>query len=116
MPLIPNINNRYSLLTHSVTETNHADKKTDKNLIKRLFSIGSSADKTLSIANKKGNMEINILSPPKKFCIPLLFSISEQQKITLSSERCKGIMLTPSKDPNNKMGVKINIITDQPSG
>ncbi|MBG6244223.1 hypothetical protein CS369_04175 [Candidatus Symbiopectobacterium sp. 'North America'] len=116
MPLIPNVNNRYSLLTHSVTETNHADKKTDNNLIKQLFNIKTSTDKNISISNKEGNMEINILYPKKKFGIPLLFSISKQKKITISSERFKGVMLTPSKDPNNKMGININLITDQPSG
>ncbi|MBG6247451.1 MULTISPECIES: hypothetical protein [Symbiopectobacterium] len=54
MPLIQNVNNRYSLLTHSITETNHADKKTDNHLIKQLFSIKTSADKTISISNKEG--------------------------------------------------------------
>ncbi|MBG6241096.1 MAG: hypothetical protein EKE20_03560 [Candidatus Symbiopectobacterium sp. Dall1.0] len=115
MPLIPNVNNRYSLLTHSITETNHADKKTDNNLIKQLFSIKTSANKTIAISNKEGNMEINLLYPKKKFGIPLLFSIEKQKKITISSEKFKGIMLTPSKDPNNKFGVNVNIITDLPS-
>ncbi|QZN96934.1 hypothetical protein [Symbiopectobacterium purcellii] len=115
MPLIPNANNRYSLLTNPITTTRHADKKSDNNLIKQLSSVKSSADKTISISNNAGNMEIDILYPKKKFCIPLLFSISKQKKITLSPENCQGIMLTPSNDPNNKMGININLITYQPS-
>lgn len=116
MPSISNVNNCYSLLTQSVTTPHHADKKTDSNFIRQLFSIKTSADKTISISNKEGNMEINILYPKKKFGIPLLFSIAKQKQITISSEEFKGIMLTPSKDPNNKMGININLITDLPAG
>lgn len=115
MPSIPNVNNCYSLLTQTVTTTSDADKKADINLIKQLFSINTSADKTIAISNKDGNMEINILYPKKKFGIPLLFSIVKQKKITIPAERFKGIMLTPSKDPKNKMGVNVKLITDLPS-
>lgn len=115
MSLIPNVNNRYSLLTHSVTETNHADKKIDNNIIKQLIDVKTSNNKTISISNNDGSMEVSILSPKKKFGIGLLFSISKQKKITISSEGFKSVMLTPSKDPNNKMGIDINLITDQSS-
>ncbi|WP_440863448.1 hypothetical protein [Symbiopectobacterium purcellii] len=68
MSLIPNANNRYSLLTDPVSTTRHADKKSDNNLIKQLSRVKSSADKTISISNKAGNMEIDIHYPKKRDC------------------------------------------------
>lgn len=58
-------------------------------------------------------MEIHVLYPKRTFGILPLFSISTQKQITLTPEKYKGIMITPSKDPNNKIEVNINIITDQ---
>lgn len=116
MPLIPSVNNRYSLLTDSVAATDYADKKTNNNLLKQLFNIKPSADKIISISNKAGKMEVTLHCSKEKFGIPLLFSISQQQKIIIAPERCRGILLTPSKDPNNKMGIDVKVMSDYPSG
>lgn len=115
MLIIKNAKDNYSLLTHSAANTVTVDKKNDNILIKQLFSIKMSSDKNISIRNNNGNMEINILYSKKKLGLPSLFSISTQKKVIITSEKCKEVTLTPSKDPNNKMGIDIKLISDQPS-